>query len=97
MESWPSDMMPSWELMRILSDNDFRALQTALQRMNEITLTRTLGDTEITASVIPVGRAWTVAMAVQVKCRKGRVEWVQTFESVEQARRAMRCISSRKG
>lgn len=77
-------------MMRILSDNDFHALQTALQRMDELTLTRSLGDWEITASVIPVGRAWTVAVVVQVRCRRGRVEWVQTFESVEQARRAIR-------
>lgn len=75
--------------MNLLTDNDFNALQTALQRMDELTLTRTLGDTEIKASVIPVGRAWTVAMAVQVRYKNGRVEWVQTFESVEQARRAM--------
>lgn len=77
--------------MSLLTDNDFHALQTALQRMDEITLTRILGDTEITASVIPVGRAWTVAMAVQItKYKRSRVEWVQTFESVEQARRAIR-------
>ena len=73
-----------------MTDNDFNALQTALQRMEPLTLTRTLGDTEISASVIPVGRAWTVAMAVQMRCSKERVEWVQTFESVEQARRAIR-------
>lgn len=76
--------------MNLLTDNDFNALQTALQRMDELTLTRTLGDTEISASVIPVGREWTVAMAVQVRCKQGRVEWVQTFESVEQARREIR-------
>ena len=76
--------------MNLLSDNDFHALQTALQRMDEITLTRTLGDTEISASVIPVGKAWRVAMAVQVRYKMGRVEWVLTFESVEQARRAIR-------
>lgn len=76
--------------MGLLTDNDFNALQTALQRMDELTLTRTLGDTEIKASVIPVGRAWTVAMAVQItKYKRSHVEWVQTFESVEQARRAM--------
>lgn len=76
--------------MNLLSDNDYHALQTALQRMEPITLTRTLGDTEISASVIPVGRAWRVAMAVQItKYKRGRVEWVQTFESVEQARRAI--------
>lgn len=75
--------------MNLLSDNDYHALQTALQRMEPITLTRTLGDTEISASVIPVGRAWTVAVAVQIRYKRGRVEWVQTFESVEQARRAI--------
>ena len=79
-----------WELMRILSDNDFRALQTALQRMDEITLTRTLGDWEITASVVHVRHPWPVAMAVQVRNKMGRIEWVQTFESVEQARWAIR-------
>lgn len=77
-------------MMPILSANDWSALQTALQRMDELTLTRSLGDWEITASVIPVGRAWTVAMVVQIRYRRGYKEWVQTFESVEQARRAIR-------
>lgn len=76
--------------MNLLTDNDFHALQTALQRMDEVTLTRTLGDWEITASVVPVRHPWPVAMAVQVRNKMGRVEWVQTFESVEQARRAIR-------
>lgn len=76
--------------MNLLTDNDFNALQMALQRMEPLTLTRTLGDTEISASVIPVGRAWPVAMVVRVRCKRGRVEWVQTFESVERARRAMK-------
>ena len=76
--------------MGLLNYNDFNALQTALQRMEEITLTRTLGDWEITASVVPVRHPWPVAMAVQVRNRLGRIEWVQTFESVEQARRAIR-------
>ena len=76
--------------MGLLTDNDFRALQTALQRMDEMTLTRTLGDWEITASVVPVRHPWPVAMVVQIRYRRGYKEWVQTFESVEQARRAIR-------
>ena len=76
--------------MSLLTDNDFHALQTALQRMEPLTLTRTLGDTEISASVVPVRHPWPVAMAVQVRNKMGRIEWVQTFESVEQARRAIR-------
>ena len=75
--------------MSLLSDNDYHALQTALQRMDELTLTRTLGDTEISASVLPAGRAWPGAMVVQIRYRRGYKEWVQTFESVEQARRAI--------
>ena len=76
--------------MNLLTDNDFHALQTALQRMDELTLTRTLGDWEITANVFPAGNAWPVAMVVQIRYRRGYKEWVQTFESVEQARRAIR-------
>ena len=77
-------------MMPILSANDWSALQTALQRMEELTLTRTLGDWEITANVFPAGNAWPVAMVVQIRYRRGYKEWVQTFESVEQARRAIR-------
>lgn len=58
--------------------------------MGSVNLTRTLGDWEITASVVPVRHPWPVAMAVQVRNKMGRIEWVQTFESVEQARRAIR-------
>ena len=76
--------------MPILSANDWSALQTALQRMDELTLTRTLGDWEITASVVPVRHPWPVAMVVQIRYRRGYKEWVQTFESVEQARRVIR-------
>ena len=83
-------MRPLWELMPILSENDWSALQTALQRMDELTLTRSLGDWEITASVVPVRHPWPVAMAVQVRNKMRRIEWGQTFESVEQARRAIR-------
>lgn len=76
--------------MNLLTENDFNALQTALQRMDEMTLTRTLGNWEITANVFPAGNAWPVAMVVQIRYRRGYKEWVQTFESVEQARRAIR-------
>lgn len=74
--------------MNLLTDNDLHALQTALQRMDELTLTRSLGDWEITASVVPVRHLWPVAMAVQVRQKTGRVEWVQTFESLEAAGKA---------
>lgn len=69
--------------MNLLSANDCKRLSEALRRMEEITLTRTLGDTELTVCVKEVGKAWTVAMVVQVSFKRGRMEWVQTVESVE--------------
>ena len=60
--------------------------------METVTLTRTLGDTEVTASVVPAGKAWPVAMLVQVRVRQGRAEWVQHFESVEEAERSGRVL-----
>ena len=70
-------------MMTLLSPNDRDALRAAMRRLEELTLVRTLGDEEVAASVVPVRRPWAVAVAVQVRYRKGRVEWVQTFESVE--------------
>lgn len=73
--------------MTLLSSNDFSALSTALRRMQPLTLIRTLDGVELTAEVRPATPVWPVAMVVQVRVKQGRVEWVQTFESVEEARR----------
>lgn len=72
--------------MSLISENDYKVLSAALRRMEPATITRTLGSTEISVSVIHVGKEWPVAMAVQVRVKRGRVEWVQTLESIEKAR-----------
>lgn len=74
-------------LIILLSKNDLDALSTALRMMQPLTLIRTLDGVELTAEVRPAHPAWRVAMVVQVRAKQGRVEWVQTFESVEEARR----------
>ena len=74
--------------IHLLSMNDLDALSKALRRMEPVTLTRTLGDTEVTASVVPASKAWPVAMLVQIRVKTGRMEWVQHFESVEAMRGA---------
>lgn len=78
-------MSRSWGMMLIilLSKNDLDALSTALRRMQPLTLTRTLDRVELTAEVRPAAPVWRVAMVVQVRAKEGRVEWVQTFETVE--------------
>lgn len=72
--------------MSLLSPNDYKALSEALRRMQPLTLTRTLDGVELTTEVRPAHPAWPVAMVVQVRAKEGRVEWVQTFESMEKAR-----------
>ena len=78
-------------MMRIilLSKNDLDALSTALRRMQPLTLTRTLDGQELTVSVLPASMAWPVAMVVQVRVKEGRVQWVQTFDSVEAVQRCL--------
>ena len=74
--------------MQLISENDWKQLSDALRRLEEISLTRTLGDTEITAETSTANKAWHVAMLVGVTLsRNGRVEQRQWFESVESAKR----------
>ena len=44
-------------------------------------------DKEMSVSVIPAPPVWTVAMVIQVRVKEGRVQWVQTFDSVEAVQR----------
>lgn len=75
--------------MTLLSSNDLSALSKALRRMQPLTLERTLDGVELTAEVRPAHPAWHVAMVVQVKVKEHGIEWVQTFDSVEEAKRAI--------
>ena len=71
--------------MNLLSAHDLSSLSAALRRMQPLTITLALDNTEITVSVRPAPPVWPVAMVIQVKVKKHGVEWVQTFESVEKA------------
>lgn len=73
--------------MNLLSDNDISALSTALRRMQPLTLTRTLDRVELTAEVRPAAPVWRVAMVIQVRVKEGRVQWVQTFDTMEAVHR----------
>ena len=68
--------------MTLLSNNDLSALSAALRRMQPHTLTRTLDRVELTAEVRHAAPVWRVAMVIQVRVKEGRVQWVQTFDSV---------------
>lgn len=77
--------------MNLLSDNDWNALSNALRRMEELTLTVTLGNTEVTASVERATKAHDVAMVCGVAMkRNGRIADRQWCESIEEAKKMVR-------
>ena len=75
--------------MDLLSENDRKAISKALRSTEPLTLTRTLGETELTVCVKEAGKAWPVAMLVQVRVKKGRIEWVKNCTSVEEALKSL--------
>lgn len=74
-------------LIILLSKNDLDALSAALRRMQPLTITRTLDRVELTAEVRPADPVWRVAMVIQVRVKEGRVQWVQTFDTMEAVHR----------
>lgn len=71
----------------MISENDWKRVSQALQRMEEITLARTLGAEEITVQTLLTPRAWPVAIIIQVKYKSPHIDWVQNYESAEEAKR----------
>ena len=51
----------------LISENDYKAIQDALESKREFTLTRTLGDYKITAEVTTAPKVWGIPMLIQVK------------------------------
>lgn len=81
--------------MNLLSSNDLSALSTALRRMQQLTIIRTLDGVELTAEVRPAAPVWRVAMVVQVRVKQGRMEWVQTFDNIKELERCYGSFSDR--
>lgn len=75
--------------MTILSVNDYRQLSSALSRMEEVTLSRSYRGVTVTAQTMQVSKPWPVAMIVQIRVARPGVEWRQSFESVEEVKKAI--------
>lgn len=73
----------------MISENDWKQVSQALQRMEEVTLARALGTEEITVRTILTPRAWPVAIIVQAQYKSPGIYWVQNFESAEAARKSI--------
>ena len=51
----------------LISENDYKAIQDALEANREITLVRVLGDYKISAEVTTAPNVWGIPMLIQVK------------------------------
>lgn len=69
-----------------ISENDYKAIQDALEAKREFTLTRTLGDYKIAVEVTTAPKAWGIPMLIQVKQWNRNVYSIKNCGTVEEMR-----------
>ena len=74
------------EKTRLISENDYKAIQDALESKREFTITRTLGDYKITAGVTTAPKVWGIPMLIQVKQWCRNVYSIKNCGTVEEMR-----------
>lgn len=53
--------------MSLISENDYKAIQNALESLSEHTIVRMLGDYKIAVEVTTAPKVWGIPMLIQVK------------------------------
>ena len=69
-----------------ISENDYKAIQDALEAKRELTLTRTLGDYKINAELTTAPKVWGIPMLIQVKQWHGNIYSIKNCASVVEMR-----------
>ena len=69
-----------------ISENDYKAIQDALEAKRKLTLTRTLGDYKISAEVTTAPKVWGIPMLIQVKQWYRNVYSIKNCGTVEEMR-----------
>ena len=70
----------------LISENDYRAIQNAIDAQRERTITRTLGDYKIAVEVTTAPKVWGIPMLIQVKQWHGNIYSIKNCASVEEMR-----------
>lgn len=70
----------------LISENDYKAIQNALQSLSEYTLVRILGDYKIAVEVTTAPKIWGIPMLIQVKQWHGNIYSIKNCASVEEMR-----------
>ena len=55
------------KIISLISENDYKAIQNALESLSEYTLIRILGDYKIAVEVTTAPNVWGIPMLIQVK------------------------------
>ena len=71
----------------LISENDYKAIQNALQSLSEYTLVRILGDYKISVEVTTAPNVWGIPMLIQVKQWHRNVYSIKNCATVEEMRR----------
>ena len=72
--------------MSLILENDYKAIQNALESLSEYTLVRTLGDYKIAVEVTTAPKVWGIPMLIQVKQWHRNIYRVKNCASVEEMR-----------
>ena len=70
--------------LNLFSENDYKAIQDALEAKRELTLTSTLGDYKISAEVTTAPKVWGIPMLIQVKQWYGNIYSIKNCATVEE-------------
>ncbi len=70
----------------LISENDYKAIQNALQSLSEYTLVRILVDYKISVEVTTAPKVWGIPMLIQVKQWYRNVYSIKNCGTVEEMR-----------
>ena len=70
----------------LISENDYKAIQNALESFSEYTLVHILGDYKIAVEVTTAPKVWGIPMLIQVKQWYGNIYSIKNCASVEEMR-----------
>ena len=69
-----------------ISENDYKAIQNALESLSEYTIVRILGDYKIAVEVTTAPNVWGIPMLIQVKQWYRNVYSIKNCGTVEEMR-----------
>lgn len=70
----------------LISENDYKAIQNALQSLSEYTIVRILGDYKIAVEVTTAPKVWGIPMLIQVRQWNRNVYSIKNCASVDEMR-----------